>query len=142
MRTTQGDRIFFRIPRANLRPPGLKRLLRIERYNDYKIELLAEARRNHFTIPPTGLSVTFYFPIPKTWSKKKRKLHHGMLMQSRPDLDNTIKGFFDALVSEDKYIANIHATKRWADYPTGWIECSLLDSPVQVDVLLPVPSVM
>ncbi len=137
LRTTQGDRIYFRIPRNKLRPEGLKRLLRIERYNNYKIELLAEAKRNRFVMPASGMSVTFYFPIPKTWSKKKKKQYHGSLMQSRPDIDNVIKGFFDALVSEDKYIAHISATKRWADYPTGWIEISLIDEPNTITVLPP-----
>ncbi len=139
LRTTQNDSIFFKIPRSKLRPEGLKRLLRIERYNNYKIELLAEAKRNQFTLPAAGLSVTFYFPMPKTWSKKKRKQYHGTFMQSRPDLDNILKGFFDSLVSEDKHIANINATKRWADFPTGWIECSLTEQPNQVDVLCPSP---
>ena len=138
LRTTQGDRIYFRIPRDKLRTEGLKRLLRIERYNNYKIELLAEAKRKGFVLPPSGLSVTFYFPLPKTWSKKKRKAHHGGFMQSRPDIDNILKGFFDALTPEDKYIANITATKRWADYPTGWIEISLANEPECVLVLPPV----
>jgi len=138
LRTTQGDRIFFKIPRASLRPEGLRRLERIEKYNKYKIDLLAEAKRKHFELPPAGLHVTFYFPCPKSWSQKKKTAHHGMLMQSRPDLDNTIKGFFDALVAEDKYIANITATKRWTDFPDGWIECRLLDEPSQVLVQPPV----
>ena len=86
LRTTQGDRIYFRIPRNKLHPPGLKRLLRIERYNNYKIELLAEAKRKKFTIPSSGLSVTFFLPMPKTWSKKKKKAHHGAFCQSRPDI--------------------------------------------------------
>lgn len=138
LRTTQGDRIYFRIPREKLRPEGLKRLERIEKYNNYKINLLAAAKKKRFTIPPSGLCLTFYFPTPKSWSKKKQTAHHGMLMQSRPDIDNIIKGFFDALVSEDKHIANITATKRWAYYPTGWIEISVLDQPDQVLVLPPV----
>lgn len=137
LRTTQNDRIFFRIPRDKLRPEGLKRLLRIERYNNYKVELLAEAKRKKFTLPPCGLSVTFYFPMPKTWSKKKRKVYHSTPMQSRPDIDNILKGFFDSLVSEDKHIANITASKRWVDFPSGWIECSLIDNPHQVDILYP-----
>ena len=138
LRTTQGDRIYFRIKRDNLRPEGLKRLLRIERYNNYKIELLAEAKRKGFILPPSGLSVTFFFPIPKTWSKKKRNAHHGAFMQSRPDIDNIIKGFFDALTSEDKYVANLTATKRWADFPTGWIEISVANAPETVLVQPPV----
>jgi Holliday junction resolvase RusA-like endonuclease len=138
IRATQNDRIFFRIPRSKLRPPGLKRLLRLEKYNNYKVELLAEAKRERFEIPAAGLSVTFYVPTPKTWSKKKKALHHGLLCQSRPDIDNFGKAFIDSLVSEDKYIANISLTKRWVDFPSGWIECLILDEPMQVLITPPV----
>lgn len=137
IRATQGDRIFFRIPREKLRATGLRRLERLERYNNYKIELLAEAKRKKFTLPPSGLHITFYFPCPRTWSKKKKALHHGLLMQSRPDIDNLIKGFFDSMVSEDKFVATISACKRWADYETGWMEISLSEEPMQVLVLPP-----
>lgn len=53
-------------------------------------------------------------------------------------IDNILKGFFDALVSEDKYIANITATKRWVDYPSGWIECTVQDEPEFVPIQPPV----
>jgi Holliday junction resolvase RusA-like endonuclease len=137
VRATKGDSIFFRIPREKLRPQGLKRLERLERYNNYKVALLAEAKRKNFTIPPSGLSVTFFLPCPKSWSKKKRKAHHGLLCQSKPDADNLLKSFFDSLISEDKYIANISVTKRWVDNDTGWIECSLHEEPMQVLVFPP-----
>jgi Holliday junction resolvase RusA-like endonuclease len=137
-RATKGDSIFFRIPREKLRPDGLRRLQRLERYNAYKVALLAEAKQKGFTIPPAGLHVTFLIPIPKTWSKKKKKLHHGLLMQSRPDIDNLIKSFCDSLTAEDKFIANITATKRWVDFPTGWIECSFVDEPMQILIQPPV----
>lgn len=137
-RATQGDRIFFQIPREKLKPDGLRRLERLERYNAYKVGLLAEAKQKGFTIPAAGLSVTFYLPMPKTWSKKKKKQLHGFLCQSRPDIDNLIKSFCDSLTPEDKYIANLTATKRWADFPTGWIECSLIEEPFQVLVQPPV----
>lgn len=58
-------------------------------------------------------------------------------MQSRPDIDNLIKGFFDSMVSEDKFVATISACKRWADYETGWMEISLLEEPMQVLVQPP-----
>lgn len=138
IRATKGDSIFFRIPRDKLRPDGLRRLLRLEKYNNYKINLLSEAKRKGFSIPPAGLSITFFMPMPKTWSKKKKREFHGSLMQSRPDLDNLIKSFADSLTSEDKYIANISATKRWVDFPTGWIECSLIDEPLQILIQPPV----
>lgn len=134
IRATKGDSIFFRIPRDKLRPDGLRRLLRLERYNNYKVALLAEAKAKRFNVPAAGLSVTFYLPCPKTWSKKKKKALHGALCQSRPDLDNLLKSFFDSLLKEDKYIANVTASKRWVDFPSGWIECSLIDEPYQVCV--------
>jgi Holliday junction resolvase RusA-like endonuclease len=137
VRATKGDSIFFRIPRDKLRPSGLKRLLRLERYNAYKIALLAEAKSKRFSIPAHGLSVTFFLPVPKSWSKKKKKLHHGMLCQSKPDIDNLVKAFFDSLVSEDKHIASISMTKRWVDYELGWIECALTDEPMQVEIVPP-----
>ena len=52
-------------------------------------------------------------------------------------IDNILKAFFDALVSEDKFIANITATKRWVDYETGWIECSIMDEPEFVPIQPP-----
>jgi len=60
-----------------------------------------------------------------------------MLMQSRPDIDNLLKAFFDSLVSEDKYVATISACKRWADFPSGWMEISLTEEPMQVLVQPP-----
>lgn len=124
VRATQGDSIFFRIPREKLRPSGLSRLKRLERYNTYKVELLAEARKKNFTLPPVGASITFFIPVPPSWSKKKKKLHHGRFHQSKPDVDNILKGFFDSLMAEDKQIAHIEVQKRWVDFETGWIEIS------------------
>jgi Holliday junction resolvase RusA-like endonuclease len=138
IRATRNDAIFFRIKRELLRPDGLRRLLRLERYNAYKVALLAQAKEKKFEIPAAGLSVTFFIPMPKSWSQKKKNAHNGLLMQSRPDIDNLIKSFCDSLCSEDKYIANISATKRWADFPDGWIECSLIEHPMQILVQPPV----
>ena len=123
VRVTQNDRIFFRIPRTKLYPSGLKRLLRIEKYNNYKIDLLALAKEKRFELPAQGLGVTFFLPCPKSWSKKKKKRYHNTLHQSRPDLKNLLTGFEDALFSEDKYVAHYSLLcKKWVDYPTGWIE--------------------
>lgn len=125
VRATQGDSIFFKIPRNKLRPSGLKRLLRLEKYNNYKVALLAEAKKNKFVFPEQGAHITFYIPCPKSWSQKKKRQYHNTLHQSKPDLDNLLKSFGDSLLSEDKYIAHIELTKRWVDFPVGWIEISV-----------------
>jgi Holliday junction resolvase RusA-like endonuclease len=125
VRATQGDKIFFRIPREKLRPAGLKRLLRLEKYNRYKINLLAEAKAKQFTHPQQGASITFFIPMPKTWRKFKREAMAWMLHQSKPDLDNLLKAYFDSLLAEDKYISHYEAKKVWVDFPIGWIEIAV-----------------
>lgn len=125
VRATQGDSIFFRIPREKLRPSGLKRLMRLERYNKYKVDLGAEAKRKSFVMPPIGASITFVIPVPPSWSKKKKKLYHGTFHQSKPDIDNLQKAFLDSLMKEDKQIAHLEVQKRWVDFESGWIEIIL-----------------
>jgi Holliday junction resolvase RusA-like endonuclease len=122
VRSTQGDRIYFRIPRDKLRPAGLKRLLRLERYNQYKIDLSALAKSIRFTPPEQGGHLVFYIPVPKTWKKYKKEQYHLQLHQSTPDWDNLSKAFFDSLLSEDKHIADIWVTKVWVNQEKGWIE--------------------
>lgn len=137
VRATKGDSVFFRIPRDKLRPAGLKRLLRLEKYNQYKIDLLAECKKNGFSIPAEGTSVTFFVPLPKSWSKKKRKQYHGTLHQSKPDLSNLLKSFEDAICIEDKYIAHYsEVSKRWVDFEAGWIEVSIQE-PTEVTITPP-----
>ena len=137
VRATQGDSIFFRIPREKLRPSGLSRLLRLEKYNQYKVDLLAESKAKSFVMPPQGASITFFIPVPVSWSKKKKKQHHGMLHQSKPDLDNLLKAFGDSLISEDKYIAHYgELSKRWVDFETGWIQIEITE-PTEVLITPP-----
>lgn len=122
VRSTQGDRIYFRIPREKLRPAGLARLLRLERYNQYKIDLSALAKQIRFTPPEQGGHLSFYIPVPRTWKKYKKEQHHLQLHQSTPDWDNLAKAFFDSLLHQDKGIADIRVTKKWVNQETGWIE--------------------
>lgn len=122
VRATQGDRILFRIPREKLRPAGLSRLLRLEKYNEYKVSLSALSKQHKFTIPEQGVHIIFYIPVPKTWKKYKKDEMHMKLHQSKPDIDNLVKAVFDSLFSEDKYIADFRATKRWVNKEDGWIE--------------------
>lgn len=90
-----------------------------------------------FTVPAAGLSVTFFIPVPKSWSGKKKKAHHGKLCFGKFDIDNACKAFFDGLLTEDKYIANVCLTKRWVDFETGWIECIINDFPSDEIEIIP-----
>ena len=113
VRATQGDRIFFRIPREKLFPAGLKRLMRLEKYNDYKLSLAGIAKSKRFVPPEQGGHLIFYIPVPKTWKKYKKEEMHLKLHQSKPDWDNLAKAFFDGLFLEDMDIADGRVTKRW-----------------------------
>lgn len=138
VRTTQNDKIFFRIPREKLRPAGLKRLIRIEKYNNYKVELLAESKRKRFNFPPEGLCIKFFIPVPKSWTNKKKKLFHGKLHQSKPDLKNLLSAFEDGLLGEDKYIAHYGSMeKRWVNFESGWIELTI--TPPTEELITPPP---
>jgi Holliday junction resolvase RusA-like endonuclease len=138
IRVNQGDKVFFRIPRNDLRPAGLKRLLRLERSNKYADDLRAIARSIGFTVPPSGAMIRFFFPCPKSWTKKKKRQLHGMPMLAKPDLDNTLKKFWDSLCIEDKHIAHVEASKQWVYADAGWIEVEIRDyvfPPVPLEII-------
>ena len=63
---------------------------------------------------PPQVSVSFHMPMPKSWSKKKKERMDGTPHLNRPDLDNLVKAWCDALYPEDSVIWSIHATKFWA----------------------------
>jgi Holliday junction resolvase RusA-like endonuclease len=128
VRATQGDRVFFRIPRDKLFPSGLKRLKRLEKYNEYKISLLALAKAQRFLPTEQGHHITFYIPVSKSWTKAKKAKYHLQLHQEQPDIDNLTKSFFDSLLPEDKHIADVRITKKWVNQEKGWIEI-LIDPP-------------
>ncbi len=122
VRATQGDSIFFKIPRDKLRPGGLKRLMRLERYNEYKLEVAAHFKAKRILMPDQGIHIEFYISVPKTWKKYKKEAMHNQLHQSKPDWDNLAKAFFDSIMDEDKYIADVRVTKRWTNTERGRIE--------------------
>jgi len=62
-----------------------------------------------------NLTVIFLVPMPKSWSKKKKALMAGKPMQQRPDLDNYLKGLFDATHKEDSSIWKVTASKIWTN---------------------------
>lgn len=55
-----------------------------------------------FEMPEDAFSVIIYFPMPKSWTKKKKAIMAGLRHKSRPDFDNCIKGIVDAIYYKDK----------------------------------------
>ncbi len=62
---------------------------------------------------PEACAITFYMPIPKTWSDKKKRAMYDKPHQQTPDIDNLVKGLLDATLEDDAHIWKVHAEKRW-----------------------------
>jgi Holliday junction resolvase RusA-like endonuclease len=81
------------------------------RYYKYCDDLREEAFINKYNITST-LSMTFVLPMPKSWSKKKKREMEHQPHTQRPDLDNLIKAFQDALAKEDSYVHTYKNVKK------------------------------
>lgn len=46
---------------------------------------------------PVAVYITFFMPIPNSWSKRKKKLAPSVRHTKKPDIDNMVKGLFDSL---------------------------------------------
>jgi Holliday junction resolvase RusA-like endonuclease len=72
---------------------------------------------------PMQMQLSAYYPIPKSWSKKKRQMAiDGEIYPNvKPDLDNVLKAVLDALNGvvyvDDSQVINLVATKRYSTDP-------------------------
>ncbi|RLA11508.1 MAG: RusA family crossover junction endodeoxyribonuclease [Gammaproteobacteria bacterium] len=73
-----------------------------------------ECRLNKITIPEQGSHISFYMPMPKSWSKKKKASMLGYPHEQTPDIDNLIKSLMDAVMKQDCGVWDIRITKMWA----------------------------
>lgn len=64
---------------------------------------------------PNGAKITFYLPMPKSWSKKKRMVMDQEPHKQKPDLDNLCKALLDAVYQDDSGIHEISIKKRWGE---------------------------
>jgi Holliday junction resolvase RusA-like endonuclease len=62
---------------------------------------------------PVRLSLECHLPCPASWSFGQRVERTGDPHTAKPDLDNLVKGVMDALLDNDAYVTEIHATKYW-----------------------------
>lgn len=94
------------------------------RYLGYKGLISYQLRSQYKDEPidgPVGVTVHFNMPIPPSWSKKKQREAVGMLHTKKPDIDNLIKGLFDATNGlvwvDDNRVANMTVTKVYSEDP-------------------------
>lgn len=87
----------------------------VVKYIIFKESLKFYAEENCYKVPDE-LSLTFVIAMPKSWSKKKRAEMNGKPHQQRPDLDNLIKAFKDALCEDDSHVHTyLEMKKIWGD---------------------------
>jgi Holliday junction resolvase RusA-like endonuclease len=95
----------------------------VDRYFDYKDRLRAAwGDRPVQDI----LDIVFIIPMSQSWSKKKRSEMDGKPHQSKPDIDNLLKGFMDALLDDDARIWKVCVSKIWGY--EGGIDIKEIDS--------------
>lgn len=101
-----------RMTRSDQWKTGEKKRKPVAEYHEYKDAINALAAKYSFTVPST-LSLTFVLPIPKTLRKKKNwETIIGKPVQVKPDLDNLIKAFKDALCDNDSYVWEYRTMKK------------------------------
>jgi Holliday junction resolvase RusA-like endonuclease len=70
---------------------------------------------------PVDVKMTFYTPIPKSWSKKKRESRNLQPDPRRPDLDNYEKFYADAMnlsvLKDDSQIVSTQCKKLFSINP-------------------------
>lgn len=87
----------------------------VVRYWAYCDAMRAYAEQEGFEPKEAGMALTFYLPMPTSWSKKKKEAMNGQPHQQKPDVDNLVKAFLDALLGDDAKVWHLAGVqKRWA----------------------------
>ncbi len=83
-------------------------------YRAYKDQLKLGAKRMRYKVK-TPLAILFVMPMSKSWSKKRKNEMRGKEHTHKPDIDNLLKGFMDALLAEDSHVHDVRASKLWGN---------------------------
>lgn len=83
-------------------------------YFAYKTAIKVYSLKYKYQLTPE-LNIVFVLSMPASWSKKKREKMNGKPHQSRPDIDNLVKGFMDSMSAEDGFVWNLNAKKYWGE---------------------------
>ena len=95
-----------------------------KKYADYKKALLLSTKTQCKTYfeGAIRLEITFFMPIPKSLSKKKRDGLVGQFHTKKPDTDNLLKSVKDALegtfYKNDSQICEVVAKKVYSEFPS------------------------
>jgi len=109
-----------------------------KKYKQFKLEmgvLLIDSDKNNSVNPITWLDglisadMTFFIPMAKSWSNKKKSSKNGQFCDNNSDLDNYEKAILDSLngiyFHDDRQIVKQKSKKIWADQ--GYIDITLAE---------------
>ena len=85
----------------------------VSRYFDFKNKVRQQSHQMNYKMSGV-LEIVFLVPMPNSWSEKKKSRHNKHPVKTRPDIDNYIKSFMDALEIEDGFVWKVIAEKRHA----------------------------
>ncbi|WP_028547225.1 RusA family crossover junction endodeoxyribonuclease [Paenibacillus taiwanensis] len=128
--------------RINIKPMGAVRMTQKGKYMDpnalrylnYKQEIAYKMRQtvSAAKLGPIAVKVTFHMLIPESWTHKRRHALVGQHCAKKPDIDNLIKGVFDAangiLWKDDNQVVMVESQKRYALIPGIEIEVEELSN--------------
>jgi len=110
-------------PRMTQRDKWCKRPC-VVKYWSYCDKLRAWMKENNIEVDFEHLKVHFYIKMPDSWSKKKKKSMNYTPHKQKPDVDNILKAWMDALLKDDSGVYDVRVTKTWCD--TGHIKFNTL----------------
>ncbi|MGG4288354.1 RusA family crossover junction endodeoxyribonuclease [Priestia megaterium] len=98
-----------------------------QRYLSYKDEIkrqiVKQVKERELMKDEIEVEVMFFMPIPQSWSKKKREAAVLKPHKSKPDIDNLLKGLFDALNGliwkDDNLVSKVSAVKIYVPQDEG-----------------------
>jgi len=109
-----------------------------KKYKQFKLEmglLVLESDKTNSVNPITWLDglisadMTFFVPMAKSWSNKKKSSKNGQFCDNNADLDNYEKSILDSLSGiyfhDDRQIVKQKSKKIWADQ--GYIDITLAE---------------
>ena len=96
-----------------VRSDKYKRRPCVMRYYAFRNELVLQANIQKYILS-SPLIIHFHIAMPSSWSQSKKSKMLGSPHCSKPDLDNLVKSFMDALSKSDQNISSINASKFWS----------------------------
>jgi len=90
----------------------------VNRYFAFRNELYALAYNEKYKLENI-VNIIFVMPYPASWSEKKKLENYLTPVIVKPDIDNLIKSFLDALKPKDQEVWRISAMKIYGE--TGCI---------------------